>query len=147
MKKLLFIAAAFIISAGAIGQTAKSVDIIKFNELKYDFGKLKQGVPATFDFEFKNISGKPLVVENASASCGCTTPKWPQAPIMAGKTDKINVGYNAGTLGTFSKTITVKLAGIDTPVTLEISGEVLTAEAYDSYVKESKQKGKGKSGR
>lgn len=147
MKKLLFIAAAFIISAGAISQNVKHEEFVKFHELKYDFGKLKQGVPATFDFEFKNISSKPLVVENASATCGCTTPKWPQAPIMAGKTDKINVGYNAGNLGAFSKTITVKLAGVDSPVILEITGEVLTAEAYDSYVKESKQKGKGKSGR
>ena len=149
MKKLLFIAATFIVGTGAIAQPTKTDDVVKFHELKYDFGKIKQGVPATFDFEFKNISDKPLVVENATASCGCTTPKWPQTPIMAGKTEKINVGYNAGNAGTFSKNVTVKLAGIDTPVTLTISGEVLTAEAFDAYVKEnaSKQKQKGKSGK
>ncbi len=149
MKKLLlFVAAAFAISSAVTAQT-KAEDVVKFNELKYDFGKIKQGVPTTFDFEFKNITDKPLVIENASASCGCTTPKWPQAPVMAGKKEKINVGYNAASAGAFSKTITVKLAGVDAPVTLTITGDVLTAEAYDAYVKEngSKQKSKGKSGK
>ena len=149
MKKLvLFVAAAFTISSAVTAQTQTKVeDAVKFNELKHDFGKIKQGVPTTFDFEFKNVTDKPLVIENASASCGCTTPKWPQAPVMAGKKEKINVGYNAGSAGAFSKTITVKVAGVDAPVTLTITGEVLTAEAYDAYVKESgsKQKSKGKS--
>ena len=84
MKKLLFIAAAFVISSAAFSQT-KAEESIKFSELAHDFGKIKQGVPVTYDFQFANIADKPVVVESASASCGCTTPKWPQAPIMAGK--------------------------------------------------------------
>jgi hypothetical protein len=144
MKKLLFIAATFIISSAAFSQT-KAEDFVKFPGLVHDFGKIKQGVPVTYDFQFTNIANKPVVVESASASCGCTTPKWPQTPVMAGKKELINVGYNAASVGTFSKTITVKLAGVDSPLILTINGEVLTAEAYDSYVKE---KGKnGKSGR
>ena len=162
MKKLLFIAAAFVISSAAFSQT-KAEESIKFSELAHDFGKIKQGVPVTYDFQFANIADKPVVVESASASCGCTTPKWPQAPIMAGKKDLINVGYNAANLGTFSKPITVKIAGSDSPVILTISGEVLAADAYDAYVKEeaakaeaakaaekttkSKNKGKNKSGK
>jgi hypothetical protein len=149
MKKLLlFVGAAFAMSSAVVAQT-KAEDVVKFNELKYDFGKIKQGVPTTFDFEFKNVTDKPLVIENASASCGCTTPKWPQAPVLGGKKEKINVGYNAASAGAFSKTITVKIAGVAAPVTLTITGDVLTAEAYDAYVKEngSKQKTKGKSGK
>ena len=150
MKKLLLVvAAAFAMSSAVTAQTTaqttaqkKAEEFVKFNELKYDFGKIKQGVPTTFDFEFKNITDKPLVVESASASCGCTTPTWPKAPVMSGKKDKINVGYNAAGAGAFSKTITVKLAGVDKPVTLTITGEVLTAEAYDAYVKESGSKQK-----
>ena len=159
MKKLLFIAAAFVLSSAAFSQT-KAEESIKFSELAHDFGKIKQGVPVTYDFQFTNIADKPVVVESATASCGCTTPKWPQAPIMAGKTDLINVGYNAANLGTFSKPITVKIAGSDSPVILTISGEVLAADAYDAYVKEeaakaaatekntkSKSKEKSKSGK
>ena len=148
MKKLFLLSALSFFSFVVFAQN-KAEDLIKFPELVHDFGKIRQGVPTTFDFEFKNVSEKPVVIENAAATCGCTTPKWPQAPVMAGKTEKINVGYNAANVGAFSKTITVKLAGVDAPVTLTISGEVLTSEAYDAYVKEnaSKGKSKGKSGK
>ena len=148
MKKLFLLSALSFFSFVVFGQT-KAEEVIKFPELVHDFGKIKQGVPTTFDFEFKNVSEKPVVIENAAATCGCTTPKWPQAPVMAGKKEIINVGYNAANVGAFSKTITVKLAGVDTPLTLTISGEVLTTEAYDAYVKEnaSKGKSKGKSGK
>lgn len=135
MKKLLLIAAVCIFSASAFAQT-KVDDMVKFTELKYDFGKIKQGSPVTYDFVFTNISGKPVVVQSATASCGCTTPKWPTEPVLGSKKDKINVGYNAANAGSFTKTITVTVAGADAPVTLTISGEVLTAEAYDAYAKE-----------
>lgn len=158
MKKLLFVAAAFVISSAAFSQT-KAEDFIKFPGLSHDFGKIKVGVPVTYDFQFTNIADRPIVVESASASCGCTTPKWPQAAIMAGKKDQINVGYNAAGIGTFSKTITVKIAGVDSPLTLTITGEVLDAAAFDAWTKQeatkaaaekttkSKNKGKNKSGK
>jgi hypothetical protein len=147
MKKLLFIIALAVFSTVGFSQT-KAEDLVKFEDLKYDFGKMKQGVPATYDFVFSNISTKPVVIETATASCGCTTPKWPQEPVMSKKSEKINVGYNAAAVGTFSKTITVKVASVDMPVTLTISGEVLTADAYDAYVKEkNKSKPGGKSGK
>jgi hypothetical protein len=143
MKKLLLIAAVSFFSTALLAQT-KPEEVVKFASLTHDFGKIKQGVPVTYDFVFSNISDKAVVVESASASCGCTTPKWPQAAIAAGKKDQINVGYNAANPGGFNKTITVKLAGTETPMTLTITGEVLTAEAYDAYSKE-KEKPKGKS--
>ena len=147
MKKLFLIAILSVFSAAAFAQT-KAEDLIKFADLKYDFGKIKQGVPATYDFVFSNISNKPVVIETATASCGCTTPKWPKAAVMAGKKDTINVGFNAAAMGAFTKPITVKLAGVDAPLTLTISGEVLSTEAYDAYVKEkTKTKPNGKSGK
>ena len=152
MKKLLFIAAAFIISAGAMAQTTKPDDFAKFNVDKYDFGKIKQSVPAVYTFEITNKSNKPLVIENAHATCGCTVPEYQKEPIAPGKTAKIKVQYNAANGGHFDKTVFVKLAGVDEEKALGITGEVLTAEAYDVYVKEnaskSKQKSKGnKSGK
>jgi hypothetical protein len=137
MKKLLFIAAAFIITAGAKAQTAKPDDIAKFNTDKYDFGKVKQNVPAVYYFEITNKSDKPLVIENAHATCGCTTPEYQKEPIAPGKTAKLKVQYNAANGGHFEKGVYVKFAGIDQEKALGISGEVLTAEAYDSYVKET----------
>lgn len=123
----------------------KAEDYVKFKELTYNFGKIKQGVPVTHDFEFTNISAQPVIVESATASCGCTTPSHPQGAIAKSKTDKITAGFNAATAGTFSRPITVKLAGIDVPVILTITGEVLSSEDYTKY--EATKKGNGKPGR
>jgi len=160
MKKLFFIAATFIIASGAMAQTKKPDDVAKFNTNKYDFGKVKQSVPAVYSFELTNTSDKPLVIENAHATCGCTVPEYQKDPILPGKTAKIKVQYNAANGGQFDKTVFVKLAGVDQEKSLGITGEVLPAEAFDTWTKEeaakaaaaekttkSKSKGKNKSGK
>jgi len=159
MKKFLFIAAAFILSAGVMAQKTMVNDFAKFNTDKYDFGKIKQNVPAIYTFEITNKSDKPLVIENAHATCGCTVPEYQKEPILPGKTAKIKVQYNAANLAHFEKTVYVKLAGVDEEKALGISGEVLAADAFDAWTKEeaakaatekttkSKTKGKNKSGK
>ena len=137
MKKLFLLTTAFAFTLAVSAQnTTKPEDIAKFNEETHDFGKVKQNVPAVCYFEIKNISDKPLVVESATASCGCTVPEKPEQPIEPGKTAKIKVQYNAATVGPISKDVYVKLSGTDQTKTLHITGEVLTPEAYDQYEKE-----------
>jgi hypothetical protein len=119
--------------SGLFAQQKKAEDVIKFKELSYDFGKIKQSVPVTHDFLFTNTSDGPVVIESATPSCGCTTPIKPEGAVAKGKTDKITAGFNAAVLGPFNKSITVKVAGIDLPTQLRITGEVLTAEAYSKY--------------
>lgn len=133
--KNIFLALSLVFFSTVIFAQNKADEVVKFKETVYDFGKIKQGVPVTHDFEFTNISDKPVVVENATASCGCTTPTWPQAPIAKGKTDKIKAGFNAAAPGAFTKQITVKLAGVDLPTQLTIKGEVLSAESYSKLEK------------
>jgi len=133
MKKVLLFASACILSASLFAQQKKAEEVVKFKEVSYDFGKIKQGVPVTHDFGFANISDAPVVIETAVASCGCTTPTKPEAPIAKGKNDKITAGFNAAAPGPFNKSITVKLAGVDMPLQLKITGEVLTADAYAKY--------------
>lgn len=134
MKNFLLALSVMLFSTAVLGQK-KADEVVKFKETVYDFGKIKQGVPVTHDFEFTNISDKPVVIENATASCGCTTPTWPQAPIAKGKADKVKAGFNAAAPGAFTKQITVKLAGVDLPTQLTIKGEVLNAEAYSKLEK------------
>lgn len=121
------------ITATCFAQQKKAADVINFTDVKHDFGKIKQGVPVTYSFVFKNTSSQPVVIESAVASCGCTTPSWPKTPVMKDKTDKITAGFNAQNLGPFNKTITVKVAGIDLPMELHITGEVLKADDYAKY--------------
>jgi len=135
MKKILFLATAFLFTVAVSAQT-KPEDLIKVNTENHDFGKVKQNVPVSYYFEIKNISDKPLVVENTWASCGCTTPEKIVEPIQPGATVKLKVDYNAAAAGPINKDIFIKLAGVDQAKSVKITGEVLTAEAYEVYLKE-----------
>ena len=139
MKRIVLAFAALVVSVGLFAQEAtvkKPENLVKFKENVHDFGKIQQGVPVTYEFAFQNITDKPVVIESATASCGCTTPVKPEAPIAKGKSDKITAGFNAAAAGQFNKTIYVKVAGIDQPMELRITGEVLNKEEYVKYEKE-----------
>ncbi len=124
MKQLLVLAF-LCFGLVSFGQTKND---IKFTAMKHSFGKIAQNKPVTYVFTFKNTtSAKPLIVENATAQCGCTTPEYPKTPIKQGKSGTIKVTFNAAAMGAFTKTVTVKFANIAEPVTLTIDGEVVAA--------------------
>ena len=133
MKRLLVAASVLFMSSAVMAQQTPD-EVMKVNTEKHDFGKIKQNVPVSVYFELTNTSSKPLVVENTWGTCGCTTPEKPTEPIMPGKTGKIKVVYNAAALAPFTKDVFIKLAGIEQPKNVKISGEVLEAKAYDAYV-------------
>lgn len=107
----------------------KADDVIKVNADKYDFGKIKQGVPVTTFFTITNTTDKPVVIENAWAGCGCTTPEYSKEPIPAGGASKLKVGYNAAAMGHFEKQVNIKLAGVNEPKVVTITGEVVDANS------------------
>ena len=139
MKKLFFIAAAFITGFGAMAQQ-KADEVVKVNTEKYSFGKIQHNVPVTYEFEITNISDKPIVIENATAGCGCTTPEVPKEPIAPNTTAKLKVAYNAAAVAPFDKEVYVKFAGIPEPKILRITGQVLNADAWNTYVKTDEYK-------
>ena len=135
MKKIFLIAAAFIVGFSASAQQ-KADDLIKVKTDQYNFGKIKQNTPVTTYFEITNTSDRPLVIETATASCGCTTPEYAKEPIAPGASTKIKVGYNAAAAGAFTKDVYVKLAGVPETKNFKITGEVLDEAAYNTYVKQ-----------
>ena len=112
-----------------IGNVLFAQDDISFAATSHSFGKIKQHVPATYIFTFTNKSSKPVFIEFATAECGCTTPVHQEGAILKGKTSDIKVTYNAESLGTFSKKVTVKFVNNPTPIVLTIEGEVEGAPA------------------
>lgn len=139
MKKALLPLIALFFGVSLMAQT-QADSIIQVNVEKHDFGKIKQGVPVTYSFEIKNISNKPVVVQNTWASCGCTTPEKITAPIAPGATAKLKVQYNAAAIAPFNKDVFIQLAGVTNPKTVHIIGEVLSADAYDTWVRQGKPK-------
>ncbi len=113
---------------------------VKFEKTSHDFGTIPEGPKATYEFTFTNTGREPIVVSNAQAGCGCTTPEWPKQPIAPGKTGKITVGYNSeGRPGQFTKDVTVTFSsGVNRDKTgttkLTINGNV-TGKAAESQKK------------
>ncbi len=134
MKKIFFLAAAFVAGFSAMAQL-KADEVIKVSADKHDFGKIKQGVPVSTFFTITNTSDKPLVIENAWAGCGCTTPEYSKEPIAPGGTSQLKVGYNAAAMGHFEKDVNVKLAGVTDTKVVKITGEVVDAASIDGITK------------
>ncbi len=123
MKKIVYL----LIAVLGVTQTFAQSKPLEFKEEKFSFGKIKQGVPVTHVFTFKNTSDKPIVIESAVAGCGCTTPEYSKGAIAKGATDQIKVTYNAQAMGAFTKQVTVKVANETNPIVLNIEGEVINA--------------------
>lgn len=72
----------------------------------HDYGTIPEGPKAVYEFQFINMGTVPLIITNAQASCGCTTPEYPKQPILPGKKGKIKVTYNTeGHPGNFIKSV------------------------------------------
>lgn len=121
------IASTFVLCVLALAARAQGV--ITFENTDHDFGKVPEGTMATYEFRFKNTGNQPLVIANAQASCGCTTPEWTKAPVLPGKSGVIKAVYNsAGRPGVFAKTVTVMSNATESSKVLSLKGTVLTKE-------------------
>lgn len=100
-----------------------------FSNRSHDFGVIKEDRgPVTHVFEFTNTGDKPLIIVEATASCGCTRPEYSTKPIKPGKKGKIKVTYSPlGRPGAFRKTVKVKTNGNEPRTTLIIEGTVTPA--------------------
>lgn len=86
----------------------QSLTQITWNETSRDLGKVVEGQRIEVVFRFTNTGSKPLVIQNVSASCGCTVPERPNEPIMPGKEGYIKGVFNSqGFPGVNHKTIFV----------------------------------------
>lgn len=100
---------------------------IKFDKLTNNFGNFEESNPVQkATFTFTNIGDKPLVINQAIASCGCTVPNYTKQPIMPGQKGTISVTYNGkGKFpGHFKKTITVRTNGKVEMTRLYIEGNM-----------------------
>lgn len=79
-----------------------------FEETEYDFGTIEQGTNVEHVFEFTNTGKAPLVITNATSTCGCTTPDVPKNESIApGETRQMTVKFNGSGQGQVTKTVTI----------------------------------------
>jgi hypothetical protein len=104
----------------------ENAPVITFEESEFDFGDLKQGDEVKHVFKFKNTGKSNLVIETATAPCGCTVPSWPKEPIAPGDGGEIEVKFNStGKEGVQNKVVTVTANTNPTTTTVKIMCNVL----------------------
>nr|WP_315147446.1 DUF1573 domain-containing protein [uncultured Flavobacterium sp.] len=100
-----------------------------------DYGSVAINSDGNRKFEFTNNGNKPLIITNATGSCGCTVPTFPKEPIAPGAKGVIGVKYDtsASRVGAFTKTVTITSNAVGVPSkVLTIKGTVLAADAPKS---------------
>ncbi|WCT14117.1 DUF1573 domain-containing protein [Mucilaginibacter jinjuensis] len=104
---------------------AGDLPVMKFERDTHDFGKIKGGDLVHYDFKFTNTGKSPLIITNATATCGCTKPEFPKTPVAPGASDVIKVTFNStGKMGLQDKQITVTANTNPTETRVHLVGEV-----------------------
>jgi hypothetical protein len=99
---------------------------ILFNEYEHDFGKVTEGEKIAYTFTYENKGNAPLVISQATTTCGCTVSKYSRKPVQPGGNGTIEVIFDSsGRNGRQTKTITVRSNATKPMVLLKITGEVI----------------------
>ncbi len=68
--------------------------ILTWKEDVYDFGTAYEGDIVSKTYLFTNTGTAPLLILNATSTCGCTIPEWPKTPVPPDSTGSILVKFN-----------------------------------------------------
>ena len=83
------------------------------------------GLFCLVNFIFSNKGKTPLVIYDVKASCGCTVPTWPKAPIKPDGKSLIKVDFETKKQkGVFTKTIFVESNANEDVILLKLKGKV-----------------------
>jgi len=101
-----------------------------FENETIDYGTIPHNADGKREFTFVNNGTKPLIITNATGSCGCTVPSFPKEPIAPGAKAVIGVKYATDRVGSFTKTVTITSnAEGQASKVLTIKGNVLAGDA------------------
>jgi hypothetical protein len=97
-------------------QPVTPVEQVPANALSWDVTEQRRAVhdsdqPVMFRFQMKNVSQAPVLIENVSTSCGCTTTETRAVPfsLAPGDSELIQVSMNVnGKSGTVTKSLLVQ---------------------------------------
>ena len=97
-----------------VGESARATVTDKLPKITFaetgvhDFGTITEGDSVEHVFAFTNTGEFPLIVNNVTASCGCTTPEWPREPVKPGQKSFVRVKFNSrNKMGQQNKTVTI----------------------------------------
>ncbi len=79
-----------------------------FNDTIHDFGTMTEGEMIQYEFTYKNVGSKEVIITDAVGSCGCTVPQYERKPIPPGGEAVMEVTFNSqGKLGYNEKHVNI----------------------------------------
>lgn len=108
-------------------EKAEKQTTMDFDQRLHDFGTIPAETEVSHVFKVMNTGEKPLVIEEAKATCGCTIPKKPEAPIAPGEEGELMVTFKPkkNQTGRINKKVTVTANVPEGQVFLTITANVL----------------------
>ena len=101
----------------------------QFASETYDFGAVAEGEMVDYTFTFTNVGEAPLIIQSATASCGCTVPSYSREPVPVGGTGEIAVQFNSkNKKGNQAPTVTVTANTYPKVTKLRLQGTVNPAQ-------------------
>ncbi len=101
---------------------------IKFDQTTYDFGNVAEGKAVAYEYTFRNLGKKDLIIRKIATSCGCTTGAPSGTIIKPGDVGSIKVNFGtSGYSNRQGKTVTVLTNDPKNPsVVLRLTGNVVS---------------------
>ncbi|MDG2416054.1 MAG: DUF1573 domain-containing protein [Flavobacteriaceae bacterium] len=110
--------------------SANKMAVMSFDKTFHDFGQITQGTPQQTVFTFTNTGDAPLIITDATSSCGCTIPDYPKnTPIAPGQQGQMVVNFNGSGQNQVTKTINVQANTANGSELLKIQAFVLAPNA------------------
>ena len=101
---------------------------IVFERMIHDLGTIQQGETVGCNFAFTNTGEGRVMILDASASCGCTVPRFSKEPVTPGKKGTVEVMFDSsGRMGRQSKTVTIRTNGMTEVIRLTINADIIQA--------------------
>lgn len=98
---------------------------MSFDESQHDFGRLSAGESISYSFHFRNTGTADLVINSASATCGCTVADYPKGRIVPGAEGYVTVTFkSAGKSGQQFQEVTVVTNAQPSTYKLRITAQV-----------------------
>ncbi len=96
-----------------------------FESETFDFGTIPVGDVVDHVFTFTNTGEAPLIIQSATASCGCTVPSYSREPVPVGGTGEIAVRFDSkNKRGNQAPTVTVTANTFPKVTKLRLKGNV-----------------------
>ncbi len=105
----------------------QDMPVMSLTETRHNFGSIKEnnGI-VSHNFVFRNTGKAPLIIQDVSASCGCTTPEYTTDSIMPAQIGFIKVAYDPyNRPGPFNKSLTITTNADPSIMVLFIEGNVV----------------------